>query len=285
MMYLDLDELSTIFAGRWFWSIEHANIATFFRRDHVGASDIPLKETIRNLVESETSSRPTGAIRLLTHLSYFGYCFNPLSIYFCFEFSGPNDTGEERLHSVVAEVTNTPWGERHCYVLRVDSEDRKDRAEMSAGRPFLIDEGEMTSSLTRLSDVMEAKSQKREFTFTKAFHVSPFMGMDFEYRWQLTGPSENLVLHTENWRNGRQYFDATLVMRRRRISTWSLARMLIRYPLMTIQVTANIHWQAFWLWWKKVPYVPHPKTCHTADRVKNNEPMMNARDNIDETIP
>src|SRR6185295_3511336 len=47
----------------------------------------------------------------LTHLRYFGYCFNPVSFYYCF------DAADTRVEAIVAEVTNTPWGERHCYVL------------------------------------------------------------------------------------------------------------------------------------------------------------------------
>jgi len=237
LMYLDLDELPTVFQGRWFWSIERFNLATFRRRDHLGDPNESLEKSIRDLVEAETGVRPTGPIRLLTHLSYFGYCFNPLSIFFCF------DEGGERLHSVVAEVTNTPWRERHCYVL----------------------------SNANQTDSTSINEMKHDFRFSKAFHVSPFMTMDFEYRWALRGPGQNLILHAENWQQDRPCFDATLNLKRRDISTWTLASVLFRYPLMTVQVIANIHWQAFWLWWKRIPYVPHPKTCQSGSTVKNSK--------------
>ena len=238
MMYLDLNELPTVFRGRWLWSVEKPNIATFRRRDHVGDASCSLDETIRDLVESDTGRRPRGPIRLLTHLSYFGYCFNPLSLFFCFD-----DVGKS-LHSIVAEVTNTPWGEKHCYVLAASS-DRRESASSTEGR------------------------FKQAFTFAKAFHVSPFMPMDVEYQWHLSGPGDQLVLHTENWRGGHSYFDATLNLSRREMTARSLARMLFRYPLMTMQVMANIHWQALRLWWKRIPYVPHPKTCQTDKSAKN----------------
>jgi DUF1365 family protein len=243
LMYLDLDELPTLFRGRWFWSVERRNIATFRRRDHTGDVNAPLGNTIRNLVESETGQRPDGPIRLLTHLSYFGYCFNPLSIFFCFDQDG------RRLQSVVAEVTNTPWGERHCYVLSAPGQDP-----------------ESTSP--------NAVSTRKVYTFAKAMHVSPFMPMDILYRWSLTGPGNQLVLHAENCQGDRSMFDATLTLHRREITTWSLARVLLRYPLMTLQVIVNIHWQALRLWWKKIPYVPHPETCQVAEDAKNVETSL-----------
>ena len=113
-MYLDLAELDSVFRGRWFWSACRRALARFRREDHVGPVDEPLDQTIRCLVKDETGAEPTGPIRLLTHLSYFGYCFNPVSFYYCYD-----STGEE-VETVVAEVSNTPWGERCCYVLPRD---------------------------------------------------------------------------------------------------------------------------------------------------------------------
>ena len=238
LMYLDLEELSTLFRGRWFWSCERWNLATFRRRDHVGDPHISLDTTIRNLVETETGQRPPGPIRLLTHLRYFGYCFNPISIFFCFDASG------EHLHSVVAEVTNTPWGERHCYVLPVPQQPH--------------------ASAETTDD-----PSKHFFRFPKSFHVSPFMTMDYEYRWSLTGPHQNLVLHAENWQQDQSRFDATLTLKRQEITTGTLARVLLRYPLITAQVIARIYWQALRLWWKKIPYIPHPPTGQETDSVNN----------------
>lgn len=231
MMYLDLAELPSLFAGRWFWSVERPNIASFYRRDHFGDPQKSLDQTVRDLVESKLQSRPDGPIRLLTHLRYFGYCFNPLSIYFCFDSSG------QRLHSLVAEVTNTPWGQRHCYVL-----------------PASGQVGDSSEEALSRSGSLE----KNVCQFDKVFHVSPFMEMNVEYLWTLRGPGNKLVLHAENRTDGETFFDATLTMDRKEINSWSLMSVLCRYPLMTGQVIANIYWQAFRLWRKQLPYVPHP---------------------------
>jgi hypothetical protein len=110
MLYLDLAELDRLFDGFWLWSARRPAIARFRREDHFGDPAQSLDECIRDLVARETGRRPDGAIRLLTHLRYFGYCFNPVSFYYCFGADGG-------VRDVVMEVNNTPWGETHCYVL------------------------------------------------------------------------------------------------------------------------------------------------------------------------
>jgi DUF1365 family protein len=111
MAYLDLAELGEVFRGRWLWSADRAALARFAREDHLGDPRVPLDEAVRDLVASRAARRPEGPIRLLTHLRYLGYVFNPVSFYYCFDAAG------ERVETIVAEVNNTPWGERCCYVL------------------------------------------------------------------------------------------------------------------------------------------------------------------------
>ena len=118
MMYLDLAELPEVFEKRWFWSTKRPALARFKRSNHMGPADQPLDESVRDLVERETGERPEGPVRLLTNLSYFGYCFNPVSFYYCFDMAGEN------VEFIVAEVNNTPWGETDTYVLNCDAERR-----------------------------------------------------------------------------------------------------------------------------------------------------------------
>ena len=221
MTYLDLAEVPQLFDRYLFWSARRAAPAWFRRTDFHGDAARPLDDAVRDLVASRTGARPTGPIRLLTHLRYFGYSFNPVSFYYCFDSSGA------RVESIVAEITNTPWKERHAYVLPVAS-------SVGSGAAW-------------------------RFRFEKQFHVSPFMPMDMRYDWRFSAPSDGLHVHMENWRDGHAVFDATLNLRREEISSASLARALIHFPLLTTQVTALIHWQALKLWMKRTPFYTHPK--------------------------
>lgn len=255
-VYLDLSELPEVFDPYLLWSARRPAVAWFRREDHLGDPETPLDVCVRDEVERQTGSRPTGSIRLLTNLRYFGYLMNPVSYYYCF------DEASVRLQTVLAEVHNTPWGERHCYVLQA---------------PIHREGG---ASAVLWND--------------KEFHVSPFMGMNMRYRWRLSEPAESLAVSiqchetsssTKNpalssgmdeadanantsspnspvTRRPRP-FDVTLSMRREEISASSLRRVLLRHPCMTASVAVKIYWQALKLWWKQVPFVPHPRQRRT----------------------
>src|SRR3546814_3005655 len=113
MLWLDLAELDTVFARRWLWSINRRNLAAFHRVDYHGDPATPLEQAVRDTVAARLGYRPVGPIRLLTHARYFGYCFNPVSFYYGSDAAGVN------LRWIMAEITNTPWRERHAYVLPV----------------------------------------------------------------------------------------------------------------------------------------------------------------------
>ena len=220
MMYLDLDELPKVFRGRWFWSASRPALARFRREDHIGPDETSLQDSVRDLVERETGQRPTGPVRLLTNLSYFGFCFNPVSFYYCFDADG------ETLNTIVAEVNNTPWGERDTYVL-------PDSRNIGKG------------------NVMR-------FQPAKKMHVSPFMPMEIDYDWCFTEPRQRLSVYMANLQDGKRFFDASITMSRTEISGRSLAGVLVRFPLITAKVIGAIYWQALRLWLKRCPLYKHP---------------------------
>lgn len=219
LMYLDLAELPDVFRGRWLWSTTRPAFARFRREDYPGPAAMPLDETIRGMVEHATGRRPRGAVRLLTHLRYFGIGFNPVSFFYCFT------EDDSRVEAVVAHVTNTPWGESHSYVVARERDDM--RTELHA-------------------------------TTAKRLHVSPFLPMDLQHEFRFATPGDELEVAIADRRAGSCVFAASLRLKRTEIGTASLASVLARHPLMTARVLAGIYFQALRLFLKKVPYHPHP---------------------------
>jgi len=218
LVYLDLVELPGLLDGRLV--ARRPGLVRFDRRDYLGDPGVPLERAVRDLVQDRTGARPTGPIRVLTHLRSFGHCFNPVSFYYCMNSDG------ERAQALVAEVTNTPWGERHTYVL-------------AGGQGS--------------SDVLDGR-------FDKALHVSPFMGMDHRYHARAAMPAQTLSVHIASSRAGVTVFDATLALRRRQLTRASMARITARYPLATVRVLGLIYAHALGLKLAGVPVHRHPQT-------------------------
>ncbi len=107
LFYIDLDELPRLLGGRLLRRTPGP--LRFRRRDYHGDPSAPLRAAVHDTMRRQTGVELTGPVRILTTLSSFGACFNPVSFYYCFEPDG------ETLAGVLAEVTNTPWRERHAY--------------------------------------------------------------------------------------------------------------------------------------------------------------------------
>jgi uncharacterized protein len=217
LFYLDLEELDGLLGGRLVSTRPGA--VRYRRSDYLGDAYVGLSDAVRMRVEHETGTRPTGPIRLLTQLRMFGHCFNPVSFYYCF-------TPKEQLEAVVAEVTSTPWGERHAYVL-----------QRTAEGPVLAAD------------------------FEKKLHVSPFMGMEQRYLWSVAAPASTLSVHIESRESGRRAFDATLALRRSPLTRAGLAGVTARYPAATLRVLALIYGHALALKLKGVPVHHRPRAA------------------------
>ena len=131
--YLDLDELPHVLDCLPGWSARRPAIARFAREDHLGEPHTPLDEAVRDAVESQCGTRPEGPIRLLTLPRTLGVAFNPVSFFYCHRPDGS-------LGHILAQVDNTPRGERHCYAVDVARDDLGKTFSASASgrsRPLL----------------------------------------------------------------------------------------------------------------------------------------------------
>lgn len=244
LAYLDLAEApglidAGVISARLF------GLASHRRADHFGAG-VPLDRAVRDRVAEETGTRPTGPIRLLTQLGCLGASFRPLSLFYCFDEAGTT------IKAVVAEVRNTPWRERHTYVL------------WSGNRESATDD-------------------ETRHRHAKAFHVSPFMEMALDYRWRLSRPGERLRVDIENVADGATLFRAGLSLRRRELTRGNLWRMLVKHPLLPVRVTAAIYFQAFLLWSRRCPYRPHPKSSPSEAPVDSPGRLLAAGNDFAET--
>jgi DUF1365 family protein len=226
LFYLDLAELPDVLAGSALWSATRPAPVRFRRRDYFGAPEQPLADSVRDFVAAQTGQRPAGRIGLLTQLRHLGYGFYPISLYYCWDPAGT------RVENIVAEVSNTPWRERHCYLVPC----------ADPARPGV-----------------------RGFECDKVFHVSPFMEMDHTYRWRLSEPRTRLMAHLENWQAGTRVFDATLWARRHAFEPSRLRGLLLRYPWISAQIVAGIYYEAARLWRKGASFQPHPRLVDGSD--------------------
>lgn len=219
MAYLALEELPGALDNHPLWSARRAAPMRFRRQDFHGAPGVPLADAVRATVAEATGTRPTGPIRLLAHLRTWGWSFNPIAFYFVLT---PDRTGVE---TMVAEVTNTPWHQRHAYVVPVH--------------------GARTLDRTRVP---------------KALHVSPFMDMDLDHDFSSSTPgAEHLRIDMDDWRGEDKVFAARLELDRRPLDRSTMGDVLRRHPVPAQRVSAGIYRQALALRLKGAPFRRHPK--------------------------
>jgi DUF1365 family protein len=204
------------------------------RGDHLPDAPGPLEAAVRDAVGSELGWRPDGAIFLLAQPRTWGWCFNPLSVFYCCGAGG-------EVRAVVLEVTNTPWHERHAYVL----------------------------------DARDGLGQG--FGMAKMLHVSPFMAMAQRYRVRLGEPGEHCRVGIGVSDGEGLVFSAGMSLRRRPLTRATLARSLRDHPLLSHRVSASIYSEAVALWRRGAPVHGHPRRDAAAASARSDGPDAPSR--------
>lgn len=218
---LDVDRIPELMEVSSLTAYNRPAIVSYQERDHFGDPTQPLRNRLERDALKAGINASAGPIMMLTHLRMFGYNFNPVSFFYCYDQNSNAPT------TVMAEVNNT-FGETHNYWL------------------------------TPQQQLPNNNSNSKRYRFAKQFHVSPFMPAEHEYDWTFTTPGDRITVQSMNIERGQLAFDSTLNLERREWNAREIRRALLQYPFMTARVVAAIHWQAIRLLLKRVPVVHHP---------------------------
>jgi len=226
------------------------------------SSHTSLGTRVCNLVAQRTKRKfqptpETHLVFLVTHLSYYGYCFNPVSFYYVIDPKNNNKT-----EAIVAEVSNTPWLEMHPYVLHHDSVDQV--------------------------KVRQPQTTRTNYVFPKRFHVSPFMEMSYNYDWNFEDWTEEkswcITTAMKRVEDGALQFSATMRVAAQGLNPLVLAWQLARFPMFCMIIQIWIHYQAFLLFVKGITFQPHPTGAETTvSRIIGNMmiPLFALKDILD----
>ena len=226
-LLIHLDELPHLQQRLTLFGYNRFNAFSVYDKDHFDDHPGNIKEKLFAYLERQGQTRPTGDVYMLTNPRVFGYVFNPVSFFYCY-----HDTGE--LDFVIAEVNNTN-GERYPYLL--------------------------TDAVAVPVTEKEASRDMRRYGVKKRFYVSPFIPTeDVQYELSFTPVANYMIANIDEFRHGQKFFQARLWGNLQALSNRSLLSIGLRYPFMTLQVIAYIHWQAIKVYRQGVSPYPKPST-------------------------
>lgn len=286
-VYVDLDDIDSLASQSRWWSVEKFNLVSFRRKDYL-AGDPDLKKAVIDRIHSETGKSFSGKVFLLASLRYWGYCYNPVSFYFCYDSS-------DQLCFILDEINNTPWNQRHCYVHDCSLSEQSKRQTIPQSNQKLNQQfnqkfPKKSSSIGHFSQIKDTtlgnvgkyrKNNDHSFNFDKAFHVSPFMPMNLYYEWHYRIKQQHILIHMElfkkndrsnnsdnnsnnnaaelpNTKKQQQLFYANMNLKALNFNKKNTQWLPFRYPMLCAKVLFGIYWHALRLWLKKIPFHDHP---------------------------
>lgn len=242
MLSLDVDEMQEKKAPQGIFGFSWFNLLRFKESDYLRDEPKSLKQRIKNKVASLSGFEDISRISMLVQVRCLGIYFSPANFYFCYDVSNT-------CTQVLVEVSNTPWNERHYYLVPL---------------------------VNSASDINNQVSEPH--STDKNFQVSPFMNLNMCYKWRIKPPTElssALLVHIENHTNvegnagkksnsqleqDRKIFDVTMNLIKAPFNSASLWKLWLNISIMPLKIILGIYWQAMRLFFKRIPFIGYQKS-------------------------
>ncbi|MBC7457510.1 MAG: DUF1365 domain-containing protein [Bdellovibrionaceae bacterium] len=221
--YIDLSETERIFNRPFLFSHKLPFLFGFNRKNYLAGAE-SLKDTVHDLILVKTEKSHHGPVRMLSQITYWGFCFNPVTFFYCF------DPSDSYLEFIVVEITNTPWKERKSYVFACNPQETQHEFQF-----------------------------EKDFHVSPFFP----MNLHYNWKFKTPTPSDRgsfLNVFMEDWNEDKSQcvFFANLNLISKPLNGWNIFVNLISFPVMTIKTVASIYFQSLLLLIKRVPFYTHP---------------------------